>query len=173
MAHFKWNMANAYFSTKSMKNGTLIIIDQKNFIGILRLHKKSMKNGNHEKEDHPMIHAKTKFHNRARSPSFRQLISSDLQLPRLASSHSLASDNVLFCWQSVWQLAACFQGRLLSNCAGWRGRGLLQDSSHDYLCLLSSPAKILRPLLLFLYLELMVMLTKTLDWDTIIDFKEG
>ena len=39
MAHFKWNMANAYFSTKSMKNGTLIIIGQKNFIVILHLHK--------------------------------------------------------------------------------------------------------------------------------------
>ena len=40
MAHCKWNMANAYSSTKSMKNGTLIIIDQKKFIGILHLHKK-------------------------------------------------------------------------------------------------------------------------------------
>ena len=30
MAHFKLKMANAYLSTKSMKNGTLNIIDQKN-----------------------------------------------------------------------------------------------------------------------------------------------
>ena len=28
-------MANAYFGPKSMKNGILILIDQKNFIGLL------------------------------------------------------------------------------------------------------------------------------------------
>ena len=46
-------MANAYFSTKSMKNGTLIIIDQKISLAYSINIKKSMKNGNHAKKDHP------------------------------------------------------------------------------------------------------------------------
>ena len=46
-------MANDNFSTKSMKNGTLIIIDQKISLAYSINTKKSMKNGNHEKEDHP------------------------------------------------------------------------------------------------------------------------
>ena len=53
-------MANAYSSTKSMKNGTLIIIDQKISLAYSIYIKKSMKNGNHEKEDHPNDPSKNK-----------------------------------------------------------------------------------------------------------------
>ena len=46
-------MANTYFGKKLMKNGLLIKIDQKNSLAYSINIKKSMKNGNHEKEGHP------------------------------------------------------------------------------------------------------------------------
>ena len=61
-------MANAYFGTKSMKNGILILIDEKISLAYSINIKKSMKNGNHKKRRSPlMIHAKTKFPDRALS----------------------------------------------------------------------------------------------------------
>ena len=71
-------MANAYFSTKSMKNGTLIIIDQKISLAYSINIKKSMKNGNHKKRRSPlMIHAKTKFPDRALSCGNHTFLSYD------------------------------------------------------------------------------------------------
>ena len=58
-----------------MKNGILIIIDQKKFIGILHLHKKSQSKMATMKT--PMIHAKTKFHDRALSCGNHTFLSYD------------------------------------------------------------------------------------------------
>ena len=78
MAHFNWNTANAYFGTKSMKNGILILIDEKISLAYSINIKKSMKNGNHKKRRSPlMIHAKTKFPDRALSCGNHTFLSYD------------------------------------------------------------------------------------------------
>ena len=71
-------MANAYFGTKSMKNGILILIDEKISLAYSINIKKSMKNGNHKKRRSPlMIHAKTKFPDRALSCGNHTFLSYD------------------------------------------------------------------------------------------------
>ena len=51
-----------------MKNGILILIDEKNFIGILHEHQKVNEKWQSQKRRSPlMIHAKTKFPDRALS----------------------------------------------------------------------------------------------------------
>ena len=71
-------MANAYSSTKSMKNGILILIDEKISLAYSINIKKSMKNGNHKKRRSPlMIHAKTKFPDRALSCGNHTFLSYD------------------------------------------------------------------------------------------------
>ena len=71
-------MANAYFGTKSMKNGILILIDEKISLAYSINTKKSMKNGNHKKRRSPlMIHAKTKFPDRALSCGNHTFLSYD------------------------------------------------------------------------------------------------
>ena len=71
-------MTNAYFGTKSMKNGILILIDEKISLAYSINIKKSMKNGNHKKRRSPlMIHAKTKFPDRALSCGNHTFLSYD------------------------------------------------------------------------------------------------
>ena len=71
-------MANAYFGTKSMKNGILILIDEKNFIGILHEHQKVNEKWQSQKRRSPlMIHAKTKFPDRALSCGNHTFLSYD------------------------------------------------------------------------------------------------
>ena len=71
-------MANAYFGTKSMKNGILILIDEKISLAYSINIKKSMKNGNHKKRRSPlMIHTKTNFPDRALSCGNHTFLSYD------------------------------------------------------------------------------------------------